>query len=46
MGFVVRPPPPRDVPRENAATRDIKKAKFALIETSSVHSFMLLHRTM
>jgi hypothetical protein len=45
MGFVVRPPPPRDVPRENAATRDIRKAKFAFIETAPVQSFVLLHRT-
>jgi hypothetical protein len=46
MGFVVRPPPPRDVQRENAATRDTRKAKFVFIETAPVHSFVLLHRTM
>ena len=45
MGFVVRAPPPGDSPHKNAATRDIKKAKFAFIETAVVHSFVLLHRT-
>jgi hypothetical protein len=46
MGFVVRPPPPGDVRHKNAASWDIKKAKFAFTETATVHSFVLLHRTM
>jgi hypothetical protein len=45
MGFIVRPPPPGDVRHKNAANGDIKKAKFAFIETAAVHSFVLLHRT-
>jgi hypothetical protein len=45
MGFLVLAPPPRNVPRENAAIRDTRKAKFAFIQTAAVHSFVLLHRT-
>ena len=45
MGFVIRPLPPGDARHKNAATRDIKKAKFAFIETATVHSFVLLHCT-
>jgi hypothetical protein len=45
MGFVVRAPQLGDSRHKNAATRDIKKAKFAFNETAMVHSFVLLHCT-
>jgi hypothetical protein len=45
MGFVIRPLPLGDARHKNAATSDIKKAKFAFIQTAVVHSFVLLHRT-